>query len=110
MTMRPLVILHGVFGSSRNWQSVSRKLAELNPSKPIYPLDLRNHNCVNNPNAISGPIESWRTLQNDLEHYWRQSLNSCDFDLMGHSFVSSRYNIEAPNRFAGRIGCNELHT
>ena len=84
--MRPLVILHGLFGSSRNWKSVSKKLAFMD--KKIYPIDLRNHNIFYNPKALIGEIESWRTLQDDLELYWRNDLKGQDFDLLGHSFVS----------------------
>ena len=36
----PLVILHGLFGSSRNWQSVAKRLAG---SYHVYAVDLRNH-------------------------------------------------------------------
>jgi len=36
----PLVILHGVFGSSDNWQTVGKILAEF---FKIYLVDLRNH-------------------------------------------------------------------
>ena len=36
----PLVVLHGLFGSARNWTSVAKKLAE---SWKVYAVDLRNH-------------------------------------------------------------------
>jgi pimeloyl-ACP methyl ester carboxylesterase len=36
----PIVILHGLFGSARNWQSVAKRLAAHNH---VYTLDLRNH-------------------------------------------------------------------
>lgn len=36
----PLVILHGLLGSSRNWQSAGRDLAS---RSHVYALDLRNH-------------------------------------------------------------------
>lgn len=36
----PLVILHGLFGSGRNWQSVAKRLAG---SYHVYTVDLRNH-------------------------------------------------------------------
>ena len=36
----PLVILHGLFGSGRNWTRLARQLAE---SWRVYALDLRNH-------------------------------------------------------------------
>jgi pimeloyl-ACP methyl ester carboxylesterase len=36
----PLVILHGLFGSARNWRSVAQRLAG---SYHVYTVDLRNH-------------------------------------------------------------------
>lgn len=36
----PLVILHGLFGSARNWQAIAKRLA---PAYRVYALDLRNH-------------------------------------------------------------------
>ncbi len=36
----PLVILHGLFGSSRNWTSVARRLGE---THRVFAVDLRNH-------------------------------------------------------------------
>lgn len=36
----PLIILHGLLGSSRNWQTTGRDLAE---SYHVFALDLRNH-------------------------------------------------------------------
>lgn len=36
----PLVVLHGLFGSARNWSSMARHLGE---SWRVYALDLRNH-------------------------------------------------------------------
>ena len=36
----PLVILHGLFGSARNWTSLARHLGE---THHVYALDLRNH-------------------------------------------------------------------
>ena len=36
----PIVILHGMLGSSRNWQSAARELAR---TRRVFALDLRNH-------------------------------------------------------------------
>jgi len=36
----PVVILHGLFGSKRNWSSIARQLA---PDFHVYAVDLRNH-------------------------------------------------------------------
>lgn len=37
---RPVVILHGLFGSSRNWTTIAKRLAE---SRHVVAVDLRNH-------------------------------------------------------------------
>ena len=39
----PLVILHGLFGSSRNWASVARRLSE---THRVFAVDLRNHGVL----------------------------------------------------------------
>jgi len=36
----PLLVLHGLFGSARNWQTLARRFAE---RRHVYALDLRNH-------------------------------------------------------------------
>lgn len=35
-----VVVLHGLFGSSRNWTAIAKRLSE---RRPVYALDLRNH-------------------------------------------------------------------
>lgn len=37
---RPILVLHGLFGSAGNWQSIARALS---PSFSVHALDLRNH-------------------------------------------------------------------
>ncbi|NKB64077.1 MAG: alpha/beta fold hydrolase [Gammaproteobacteria bacterium] len=36
----PLIILHGLFGSSSNWRSIARRLSS---NRTVICLDLRNH-------------------------------------------------------------------
>lgn len=36
----PLLVLHGLFGSARNWSTVAKRLGE---RRRVYALDLRNH-------------------------------------------------------------------
>src|SRR3954447_8750863 len=36
----PLVVLHGLFGSARNWNTVARRLGA---ARRVHALDLRNH-------------------------------------------------------------------
>ncbi|HEY5079939.1 MAG TPA: alpha/beta fold hydrolase, partial [Opitutaceae bacterium] len=46
----PVVILHGMLGSSRNWQTVG---ADLAASRRVYALDLRNHGMSPHSEAMS---------------------------------------------------------
>lgn len=39
---RPMVILHGLFGSKQNWRAISKQLSRT-LSRSIYTVDLRNH-------------------------------------------------------------------
>src|SRR5690242_9727771 len=36
----PLLVLHGLFGSARNWQTLAKRFGE---QRHVYALDLRNH-------------------------------------------------------------------
>ncbi len=40
---RPLVLLHGLLGSGRNWQTVGTGLAEAAGGANVWALDMRNH-------------------------------------------------------------------
>lgn len=48
----PLVVLHGLFGSSRNWQGVARKLGD---RWKTHALDLRNHGASPWADSMSYP-------------------------------------------------------
>ncbi len=49
---RPLVVLHGLFGSARNWTAIARTLAG---THRVFALDLRNHGA--SPRAASMTYE-----------------------------------------------------
>lgn len=73
---KPLVILHGLFGSSDNWQTVAKKIAN---HYKVYLVDQRNHGKSFKSDAFSYDImvEDLRRLivKEDLQ----------DFILLGHS-------------------------
>lgn len=72
----PLLILHGLFGSSDNWQTLARQYAE---HFCVYLIDQRNHGHADHTDA-----HSYRLMADDLsELVEEQGLN--DFHLMGHS-------------------------
>lgn len=74
----PVVILHGLLGSKRNWQSISKAMSrELR--RPVYPLDLRNH-------GLSPHVEpmTYTAMANDVLHFLgKHSLSN--ISLIGHS-------------------------
>ncbi|TGL63044.1 alpha/beta fold hydrolase [Leptospira ognonensis] len=71
-----LIILHGLFGSSKNWVSVSKFLSKY---YNVYSLDLRNHG--DSPHSEVHSIESMST---DLEEFI-QDHSLKDVSLLGHS-------------------------
>lgn len=49
----PVIVLHGVFGSSDNWQTVGKALAE---DFAIYLVDLRNHGLSPHSDQMNYPV------------------------------------------------------
>jgi len=72
----PLIILHGLFGSSDNWITIGKALAEY---FKVYIPDLRNHG-----NSPFSPDHSYPMLKNDLYSFMR-SQNIEKAIIMGHS-------------------------
>jgi pimeloyl-ACP methyl ester carboxylesterase len=72
----PVLILHGLFGSSKNWASVGRYLAGY--CRP-FALDLRNHG-----QSPRSPSHSLEDLVGDLEQWVRENLGEPPA-LLGHS-------------------------
>ena len=72
----PLLILHGLFGSGRNWQSHARRLAE---SFDVVTVDLRNHGQSFHADEMNYPLMAADVAQliGDLR------LDACR--LLGHS-------------------------
>jgi esterase len=88
----PVVILHGLLGSSSNWRSIARRLAERHR---VFALDLRNHG--QSPHADD---MSYRAMAGDV----RAFLDTHDFDaatVIGHSMggkTAMRLALDAPHR------------
>ena len=72
----PLVILHGLFGSSDNWQSQAKKLAEF---YTVYSVDLRNHG-----HSFWSPAHTYALMAEDV-HNLIEELNLKKIILLGHS-------------------------
>ncbi|MCB1104717.1 MAG: alpha/beta fold hydrolase [Cephaloticoccus sp.] len=73
---RPLVLLHGMLGSSRNWQTVGRDLAD---AAHVYAVDARNHGQSPHAEPIDYPA-----MMADLLA-WLEANTSGPVDLLGHS-------------------------
>ncbi|KAF4613843.1 hypothetical protein D9613_008090 [Agrocybe pediades] len=78
-TEGPLVILHGLFGSKRNWGSICKALHRDMPDRPIYALDLRNHGT--SPHVKP---HTYDAMARDVEKFIEEK-GLKDVALLGHS-------------------------
>lgn len=91
----PLVILHGLYGSSDNWVSIARKLSDR--FRVILP-DQRNHGA-----SPHHPVHSYDEMSRDLNELI-EDLNFEKFYLAGHSMggkTAMWYSSRWPERIAG---------
>ncbi len=72
----PLVVLHGLFGSARNWTSIARGLADI---RQVHALDLRNHGA----SGWSDEMTYERMAEDVAAYIERRGLAPAD--LLGHS-------------------------
>jgi esterase len=72
----PLVILHGLFGSSKNWQSLAKQFAG---HFCVYTVDLRNHGA-----SFHDPVMNYEVMAEDL-HRLLQHLDIQSCRIIGHS-------------------------
>ncbi|MGJ3243852.1 MAG: alpha/beta fold hydrolase [Opitutales bacterium] len=89
----PLVILHGLLGSSRNWTTTARDLAD---HFEVFALDLRNHG--DSPHAAE---MSYDALVADLVD-WLDARDLDEIRLMGHS-LGGKVAMLFACRFAQRV-------
>ena len=88
----PLVILHGLLGSSRNWQTVGRELAG---HFEVFALDLRNHGA-----SPWTPGMAYRDLAADVLA-WLDANGLETVHLLGHSMggkTAMRFARDFPQR------------
>ena len=72
----PMVVLHGLFGSARNWQSMARRLAD---DYRVFTVDLRNHGA-----SPWAPTMTYAEMADDLEMFCA-SREAAPAVLLGHS-------------------------
>jgi pimeloyl-ACP methyl ester carboxylesterase len=75
----PLVLLHGLLGSSRNWQKAGAGLAEAAGGRNVWALDLRNHG-----KSPWSDTMSYEAMVADVLA-WLDARGLGAVDLMGHS-------------------------
>ncbi|KAJ1914736.1 hypothetical protein IWQ60_008697 [Tieghemiomyces parasiticus] len=74
----PLVILHGLFGSKQNWQSLARALSR-DLATPVYSVDLRNHG--DSPHA---PDMTYEAMAADVARFIEREAGA-PAAMVGHS-------------------------
>jgi pimeloyl-ACP methyl ester carboxylesterase len=92
---RPLVILHGLFGTLDNWQTLARRWAE---QFRVIMVDLRNHG--RSPHSAE---HSYALMAEDVLGLFDQLQLGPDTTLMGHSMggkVTMRLALDHPERLS----------
>jgi esterase len=88
----PLIILHGILGSSDNWRAASKRLGD---RYKVYSLDLRNHGS-----SPQSDIMNYRVMSQDVCEFTDDHRLSSAF-VLGHSMggkVAMQFATEFPNR------------
>src|SRR5580693_9173009 len=72
----PIVLLHGMLGSSRNWQVAGKELAA---SRRVYALDMRNHGL-----SPHSPEMTYEAMAADVLA-WLDAHGMAAAEFVGHS-------------------------
>ncbi|ALW84296.1 alpha/beta hydrolase [Hymenobacter sedentarius] len=97
---RPLVILHGLFGTLDNWQTLARRWAT-EAELRVVSVDLRNHG-----RSFQSPEHSYALMAQDVLALFDHLQLGPDTTLMGHSMggkVAMRLALDHPERLARLI-------
>ena len=93
----PVIILHGLLGSSDNWRAISTRLR---PNYKIYTVDLRNHGRSPHSEIMTYPI-----MADDLrELLQREKIPECH--VVGHSLggkIAMQFATSHPDRVSKLI-------
>ena len=88
----PVIILHGLLGSSDNWRAISKRLS---PNYKVYTVDLRNHGQSPHSDIMTYPV-----MADDLHELLEgESLSECH--VVGHSMggkVAMQFATSHPDR------------
>ncbi len=94
---RPVIILHGLFGSARNWQGIARALAD---NYHVITPDLRNHGQSPHTDSMS-----YSEMANDVIAI-ADKLNLTEIIIVGHSMggkVAMTAALTQPERFSALV-------
>ena len=97
---RPLVILHGLFGTLDNWQTLARRWAT-EAGLRVVSVDLRNHG-----RSFHSPEHSYALMAQDVLDLFDHLQLGPDTTLLGHSMggkVAMRLALDHPERLARLI-------
>ncbi len=101
----PIVVVHGLFGSAGNWQSLARKLAR---GATTYSIDLRNHG-----ESPHDPDVSFESMSDDLIGFMESHCINSDgvprAHLIGHSMggkVVMHAALTQPERVASMVAAD----
>ncbi|WP_245326335.1 alpha/beta fold hydrolase [Hymenobacter wooponensis] len=93
----PLVILHGLFGTSDNWQTLARRWSEA--GHRVIVADLRNHG-----RSFHSAEHSYELMSQDILGLFNHlQLDAATTTLLGHSMggkASMRFALDHPERLA----------
>lgn len=90
---KPLIILHGVFGSSDNWMTLGRKFSE---NFKVYLVDLRNHGQSPHSNEFT-----YEAMKEDLRQFIEDNQIE-NPQIIGHSMggkVAMLFALEYPELY-----------
>ncbi|HUX94362.1 MAG TPA: alpha/beta fold hydrolase [Bacteroidales bacterium] len=93
----PLIILHGLYGSSDNWMSIAKMVGD---HYTVYLPDLRNHG-----KSPHSDIMDYQAMSNDILELADQ-LNLNNFFLAGHSMggkAAMAFAVNWPERISGLL-------
>lgn len=93
----PIVILHGLYGSSDSWFTVGRMLAK---KYRVILVDLRNHG-----KSSFSPLHTYEAMSNDLLELFNR-FNLSEARLVGHSMggkVAMHFTYQNPTRVASLV-------
>src|ERR1051326_574313 len=95
---QPLIILHGLFGQSDNWNTLAKQFAE--NGLEVYTVDLRNH-------GLSPWSEEWKykVMGEDINEFIEEK-DLQDTVVIGHSLggkVAMRFALDHPGKLAKLI-------